>query len=227
VDYLVIVAHPDDEVLGAGGSMAKWVQNGSKVHVLIMAEGATSRHNKRDRKLCKDELNILEKSANASAQVIGLSSIELLDFPDNRMDTISLLDVVKVVENKIIEFSPDVIVTHHFGDLNVDHQIINQAVLAAGRPQPNSKIKRILSCEVSSSTEWQAPGCKNTFMPNWFEDISDTIETKKASLKEYQSEMRNWPHARSIEAVESLARFRGATVGVPYAEAFMLLRGIN
>ncbi len=224
---LIIAAHPDDEVLGCGGSMAKWSNNGHEVHVLIMAEGATSRDSNRNRENRKDDLSELEKSAKEASKVLGIKPIELMDYPDNRMDSVDLLDVVKIIESYIEKIKPDVVVTHHSGDLNIDHQIVNKAVMTACRPQPENTVKRILSFEVPSSTEWQSTTINNSFIPNWFEDISDTLNLKLKALEAYQSEMREWPHARSIKAVEHLAKWRGATVGCEAAEAFMLIREVK
>jgi LmbE family N-acetylglucosaminyl deacetylase len=151
----------------------------------------------------------------------------LLDYPDNRMDSVDLLDVVKSVEERIEKLQPDVVVTHHAGDLNIDHQIINQAVITACRPQPERMVKRILSFEVPSATEWQSPTDGSPFVPDWFEDITQTLQLKKKALGAYESEMRKWPHARSIEAIEHLARWRGASVGCEAAESFILVREIN
>jgi LmbE family N-acetylglucosaminyl deacetylase len=225
--YLVLAAHPDDEVLGCGASMAKWCKNGHDVNVIILAEGATSRDEKRDRKSSNKELSLLEQSAQKAGKILGVLSVELLDYPDNRMDSVDLLDVVKTIEKHVAKLTPDVIITHHSGDLNVDHQIIHQAVMAACRPQPGHSVKRILVFEVPSATEWQSPTVGNSFVPNWFEDISKTLDLKIKALKVYESEMRKWPHARSLKAVEHLARWRGATIGTEAAEAFMLIRNIN
>ena len=225
--YLIISAHPDDEVLGCGGSMAKWSKEGNEVHVLIMAEGITSRDKERDKSLRKNELSLLGQSARKAADILGVSSLKLLDNPDNRMDSMDLLDVVKPLEKYIFNINPDVVVTHHSSDLNIDHQIIHQAVMTACRPTYGNTVKRILSFEVPSSTEWQSVTSGNSFRPNWFEDISESLDLKIEALKVYQSEMREWPHPRSLKAVEHLARWRGATVGCDAAEAFMLNRFIN
>ena len=221
---LVVAAHPDDEVLGCGGSIAKWTQSGDDVHVLILAEGATARDKTRDRESRKSELSQLVESTHEAGGILGVKSVTLLDFPDNRMDSLDLLDVVKEVEKFIEKLQPQVIVTHHGCDLNVDHQIVHQAVITACRPQPGYPVRRILSFEVSSATEWQSSTVGSSFVPNWFEDISKTLDMKIKALEAYQSEMREWPHARSIKAVEHLARWRGATVGCEAAEAFMLVR---
>ena len=223
--YLVIAAHPDDEVLGCGGSIAKWVKNGHEVHVLIMAEGATSRDKHRDRASRKETLSILAQSAKRAAEILGVETIELLDYPDNRMDSVDLIDVVKTIEERIEKLQPAMLVTHHAGDLNIDHQITHQAVITACRPLPGQTVKCILSFEVPSATEWHDYG--RPFVPNWFEDISDTLSLKLKALETYQAEMRPWPHARSLQAVEHLARWRGASVGCEATEAFMLVRNIK
>ena len=224
---LIIAAHPDDEVLGCGGSMVKWSKSGNHVHVLIMAEGATSRDRSRNKISRQIELSHLAQSAKKAGKILGVQSVELLDYPDNRMDSVDLLDVIKTIEKYIEKLKPEVVVTHHLGDLNLDHQIIHQAVMTACRPQPGHPVKCILSFEVSSSTEWQAPIVINPFVPNLFENISETLELKIKALEAYDSEMREWPHARSSKAVEHLARWRGASVGVEAAETFMLLREIR
>ena len=224
---LSIAAHPDDEVLGCGGSMAKWSSDGAEVHSLIMAEGATSRDKSRDRESRNEDLTHLAKASHKAGDILGIASVSLLSYPDNRMDSVDLLEVVKSVEEQIEKIKPEVVVTHHSADLNIDHQVIHEAVMAACRPQPGNPVKRILSFEVPSSTEWQSPTFGNSFIPNWFEDISDTLELKIRALEAYETEMREWPHARSIKAVEHLARWRGASIGREAAEAFILERAIN
>ena len=192
-----------------------------------MAEGITSRDVKRDRKLRENELNNLEKLSKKSGDLLGVNNVELLNFPDNRMDSIDLLDIIKVIENFTIKLKPNVVVTHHAGDLNIDHQITHQAVMTACRPQPKHIVKRILSFEVPSGTEWQSQSNNRQFVPNWYEEISENNLNKKIeALYVYKSEMREWPHARSVKAVKHLARWRGSNVGCDAAEAFMLLRNI-
>lgn len=224
--YLIIAAHPDDEALGCGGSMSKWSKNGHEVHVVIMAEGATSRDEKRDRESRQSEISNLAKSSRKAGKIFGVKSLNLLDFPDNRMDSVDLLDVIKTIESFIKNIKPDIVVTHHSSDLNIDHQIIHQAVITACRPQPENSVNRILTFEVPSATEWQSPTYGNSFTPNWFEDISETLDYKIKSLKIYKSEIRDWPHSRSIKAIEHLARWRGASVGCKAAEAFNLIRNV-
>lgn len=227
MSYLVIAAHPDDEVLGCGGSIAKWSQKGNDVHILIMAEGATSRDVKRDPKMRDSELLHLKKMGQKSSVILGAKSIEFIDFPDNRMDSVEFLDIVKSIESHIKRVKPSVVVTHHLGDLNIDHQLIHKAVITACRPQPGSKIQKIISFEVSSSTDWQSTSNGIPFLPNYFEDVSEFIDLKLKALKVYKSEMRDWPHSRSIKAIKKLMQLRGSSVGLEAAEAFVLLRLIN
>jgi LmbE family N-acetylglucosaminyl deacetylase len=217
----VIVAHPDDEILGCGATMAKHIQAGDEVSVLIMAEGITSRDQQRNRDVRSEELSELAQTAIAANKILGVTSVTLKDYPDNRMDSIDRLDIIKTIENFIDEQQPDIIYTHYIGDLNIDHRRINEAVVTACRPQPDLTVKSLLFFEVASSTEWQIP---NTFSPNWFVDVSETLNLKLKALEAYHSEMRPYPHARSIKAVEHLARWRGASVGVEAAEGFVLGR---
>lgn len=225
--YLIIAAHPDDEVLGCGGSIAKWSRSGSEVHILIMAEGATSRDKSRNRLKRKNEILSLAQSANRACEILGAKSVQLLKFPDNRMDSVDLLDVIKDIESYIRKIKPEVLVTHHSGDLNIDHQVIHKAVITASRPQPGHFVKRILSFEVPSSTEWNTHSSSVPFVPNYFEDITDTLKLKIQALEAYESEMREWPHSRSIKATKHLAKWRGASAGFESAEAFIILRQLN
>lgn len=224
---LVVAAHPDDEVLGCGGTIARHVELGHEVQVLIVAEGATSRQSQRDRLQADDELSALAQSAQRAGSILGAAGVELLDLPDNRLDSIDRLDLIKHIEQRINRHQPQVVYVHHAGDVNVDHRRLHEAVVTACRPTPGHPVKRLLSFEVASSTEWQPPGSSSAFQPNWFVDISDQWQLKRDALEAYVSEMRLWPHARSIEAVEHLARWRGAQVGVEAAEAFCLLRQLG
>ena len=221
---LVVAAHPDDEVLGCGGTIARHADSGDQVQVVIIAEGSTSRQQQRDRSQVVDELSALAKAAQAAGSILGAAGVELLDLPDNRLDSLDRLDLIKQIEERIDRHKPQVVYVHHVGDVNVDHRRLHEAVVTACRPTPGHVVKRLLSFEVASSTEWQPPGSASAFQPNWFVDISDQWERKREALVVYSSEMRDWPHARSLEAVEHLARWRGAQVGVEAAEAFCLLR---
>jgi len=227
MQILIIAAHPDDEVLGCGGTIAKHLQNGDEVHVLILAEGVTSRDEVRERESRAGELSQLAQAAQEAGRILGVKSVELYDFPDNRMDSVDLLDVVKVVERAIDKYKPDMVYTHHAGDVNIDHRIVHQAVVTACRPLPGRCVKTLLFFEVPSSTEWQTPGSAPAFLPNYFVDISDCLDKKLQALKAYESEMRPWPHPRSFQAAEHLARWRGSMVGVEAAEGFVLGRKLS
>jgi LmbE family N-acetylglucosaminyl deacetylase len=226
MNILVVAAHPDDEVLGCGGTIAKHSQKGDSVHVIILAEGVTSRDTQRNPEERKSELSALAKMADQASEILGATSLSLHNFPDNRMDSCDLLDIIKVIENAINKYNPDIIYTHHSCDVNIDHCRIHEAVVTACRPLPGSQIKTLLFFEVASSTEWQTPNSAPAFTPNWFVDISDTLSIKLKALETYQSEMRPWPHPRSIPGLEYLAKWRGSMIGVEAAEAFVLGRNI-
>ncbi len=221
---LVVAAHPDDEVLGCGGAMAKHILNGDEVHVVILAEGVTSRDLVRDRDARTPGLSFLADCARHAHSILKTTSLAMHHFPDNRMDSVDLLDIVKVIENEITRVKPEIVYTHFMGDLNLDHQITCRAVLTACRPAPGRSIRRILCFEVPSSTEWQAPMGQESFHPNFFIEISDVLDQKLLALDAYRSEMRDWPHPRSYKAVEHLARWRGSMVGFDAVESFMLVR---
>jgi len=221
---LVVAAHPDDEVLGCGGTIARHADAGDQVQVLIVAEGATSRLQQRDRGQATQELSSLAQAAQQAGTILGAQGVELLDLPDNRLDSLDRLDLIKQIEARIVRHQPSVVYVHHAGDVNVDHRRLHEAVVTACRPTPGQPVRRLLSFEVASSTEWQPPGSAPAFQPNWFVDISAQWPRKREALEAYVKEMRPWPHARSLEALEHLARWRGSQVGVEAAEAFCLLR---
>lgn len=223
---LVIAAHPDDEVLGCGATIARLVAEGWAAHVIIVAEGATSRSVKRDPSMHQVELSDLAKCAEAANNILGSTSLKLYSLPDNRMDGVELLDVVKLVETEIDRHKPCLVLTHHAGDVNIDHRVLHDAVVTACRPQPQHSVKNLLFFEVPSSTEWRPPASGMYFAPNYFYDVAAFLEKKLEALHAYEPEMRTFPHPRSIEAVEHLARWRGATIGFAAAEAFVLGRAI-
>jgi LmbE family N-acetylglucosaminyl deacetylase len=222
-NILVIAAHPDDEVLGCGGTMARLSKKGSLINILIVAEGITSRDRERDIKKRSNDLLKLRMDARSSAKVLGAKSINFLDYPDNRLDTVPLLDIVKNIELYIKKFKPDVVFTHSENDMNIDHSIVSRASLTACRPVPNLTVKKVYAFEVLSSTEYNP---YSTFQPNYFVNIEEVINKKINALQKYKSEMRASPHPRSIIASKNLASLRGSVVGLKYAEAFRLLREI-
>lgn len=220
---LIVAAHPDDEVLGVGGAAARHAEEGDTVHVVIAAEGATSRDVRRDTSARQDDLGRLKSAANAAAKILGTLPPRFFDFPDNRMDAMARLDVIKPIEALVEEVRPMIVYTHFRGDLNVDHTVLHDAVLTACRPLPGCPVRSIYAFETTSSTEWSA---LNTFDAVRYVDISRVIDRKMQALEAYEVEMRKFPHARSLEAVRALATVRGAHVGCEAAEAFKVIREI-
>ena len=217
---LVVAAHPDDEVLGCGGYIANQVWSGDEVFVTFLSDGVTSRQGN----LGLQEIESRRNAARSASKVLGASDVSFGDFPDNKLDAVPLLEIIKSIEAVIERVRPQIVLTHFGGDLNIDHRIVNQAVLTACRPTPKQGVKEILFFEVPSSTEWQVPIEGEAFIPTWFEDISETLELKIKALTAYEHELREWPHPRSVKAVEHLAHWRGASCGVDAAEAFVLGR---
>ena len=220
----MLAAHPDDEILGCGGSIARHAREGDEVHVVILAEGLTSRAAQRNTDAVQHELVRLQEVAHKANGLLGAASVTMHGLPDNRMDSLERLDVIKIIEAEIAKVKPEVVYTHHAGDVNIDHRIVHEGVVTACRPLPGQSVKTLLFFEVASSTEWMPPTSMPAFNPNWFVDISTTLQAKIDALECYASEMRPWPHARSIQAMEHLGRWRGASVGVEAAEAFILGR---
>src|SRR3989338_1918229 len=217
---LILAAHPDDEVLGCGGTIAKLADEGAIVHVAFLADGVFSRASEQAAQQL--ELASRRAAAQKACEILGVKSVSFGDFPDNRMDTIPLLDIIQAVGTLIVQHQPEIVFTHHAGDVNIDHRRLHEAVVTACRPQHGHPVKTLLCFEVPSSTEWQLPGSAPAFIPNWFVDISATLERKMAALEAYAGELRAWPHPRSRQGVEHLVHWRGATVGVDAAEAFIL-----
>ena len=220
---LVVAAHPDDEALGCGGTIARHAAAGDDVVVVFIADGVTSRAPDEDRSA---ELVRRQEAARAAAAILGVRDVRFGDLPDNRLDTVPLLSVAQAVEAVVREVGPTTIYTHFAHDLNVDHRLVHEAVITAVRPQPGAAVTTVLTFETPSSTEWRAPGAGTSFAPDWFVDITDTLDLKLRALDAYAEEMRPWPHPRSREAIAHLAHWRGSTVGRIAAEAFVLARHI-
>ena len=219
----VIAAHPDDEILGVGGTVVKHVNKGDEVYALVLGEGQTSRWQKREM-ADAEVLKSLHEDSYKSAKVIGFKEIFFESLPDNRFDSVTLLDVVKIIEKYIEDLKPDIIYTHHSGDLNVDHRVTHQAVLTASRPFGDYSVRQIYGFQTVSATEWNFGSRENAFYPQKFVDITDTFEVKCNAMKEYKSELREFPHPRSLKMLKSVAEVWGATVGLEKAEAFEVIR---
>ena len=169
---LVAAAHPDDEILGCGGTAARMVKEGNEVYTLILGEGITSRDDTREREKRETEITQLKKQIHQANAVIGVKEVITYDFPDNRFDTVPLLDIIKVIENIKNKVKPGIVFTHYEQDLNIDHRIAYQEVITAMRPTTGETVKEIYSFEVLSSTEWNFP---LRFSPDVFFDISKSV----------------------------------------------------
>ena len=216
---LIVAAHPDDEVLGCGGTISKLKEQNS-IEAIFMTNGVSSR---------QANIKKIERRRRAYVNLFKFLSLpepKNFGFPDNKMDSVPLLKIVKKIEKKINEFQPNIIITHYENCLNIDHRITFEAVITACRPLKGSSIKKILSFEIPSSTEWALFKGKN-FQPNYFIDISKHLEKKIEMIKFYKDELRQYPHSRSVKSIKSFASFRGVSCGVNYAEAFYLNRSID
>lgn len=219
---LIIAAHPDDEILGCGGTIAK-LSNANKVFALILGEGVRSR-NLED---SEEKINLLRNQSMSAQKLLGIKHSLFENLPDNSFDSLPLLEITQTVEKYVFNIVPDIIFTHHHADLNIDHRLTFQAVLTACRPQPKFHHPDIYSFEIPSSTEWQVYTANTTFMPNIFIDIMDSIDKKLDALKYFKSEMEEYPHSRSLKGVEIMAQNWGRKVGKEYVEAFELIRSIR
>lgn len=222
---LVIAAHPDDEILGIGGTVKRHVDNGDLVNCVILGEGMTSRKDKRldTRKI---EINSLHEDAKKAAKIIGFEQIYFESLPDNRFDSIDLLDIIKIIERYIERLKPNIVYTHHHGDRNIDHRLTFDAVLTACRPVGDYSVKEIYAFETPSSTEWDFSYGSNSFVPNIFVDIENTLQDKLNAMACYKTELKEYPHPRSLEALEIIAARWGTVIGKRYVEAFELIRKI-
>ena len=218
---LIIAAHPDDEILGCGATVAKLVQNSGVARSIILGQGMISRG------ADLSALKLLRNSATSANEILGIDQVRFYDFPDNSMDSVPLLEITKVVEIEIANFCPDLIFTHFGNDLNVDHRMTFQAVITACRPQPEFASPDIYSFFVPSSTDWIDGYVLKPFVPNTFIDVSDTIEKKILALKNYESEMKSSPHSRSLDSLRVFSRYWGMRVGKEYVEPFVLVRKVG
>lgn len=215
---LVVCAHPDDEVFGLGGTLLLHSKNGSEIFVLIFSDGESSRNISK---------NIIEKRQNQAREAckkIGIKKLKFLNYPDQKLDTIPLVELSKQIETVIQEFRPDVVFTHHFGDVNQDHTKVFEATLIATRPIPSINISKVICFEIPSSSEWGSYDRK--FNPNLFIDIENELNQKLNILNIYKNEIRKFPHPRSLKSIKSRAQVWGSQVGCKYAEAFFILREI-
>ena len=221
---LIVAAHPDDEVLGCFGTVARLIQEGYEAYTLILGEGKTSRDVERVVENHKDDIKELNEEIQKANDVIGIKKVFVESFPDNRFDSVDLLDIIKVISRVKEEVRPDIIFTHYEYDLNIDHQVTYKAVITATRPMEDECVKEIYSFEILSSTEWNYP---ISFSPDTYYDISNTLNSKIKAMKEYTSELCEYPHPRSLEGIELNAKYQGMRIGKKAAEAFKTIRIIK
>jgi LmbE family N-acetylglucosaminyl deacetylase len=226
MNVLVIAAHPDDEVLGCGGTIARFAKEGHAVSILILANGLTSRA---DFDPVKDagQVAIHHERARRAGSLLGAKEVNLAGFPDQKMDTVPLLEITQAIEREIARVQPQFVFTQHGGDLNLDHVITFRATLTATRPMEGGVVRSVYSYEVGSSTEWAFGQFEPRFQPSVFFDITPHLETKIAAMQVYESEARAFPHPRSPEALRAKAQTWGSAVGARAAEAFHCIRDIR
>lgn len=224
-NVLVIAAHPDDEVLGCGGTITQLSQQGHHVYIAILGEGVTSRYDQREQ-ADPDQLKTLHDCSYQAGAMMGAKELFLYELPDNRFDTVPLLDIIKIIEELVSRLQPSVVFTQHGGDLNVDHTITYRATLTATRPMEGFPVAEVYGYEVASSTEWAFQQFEPLFRPNVFVDIDHTLETKIKAMQHYESEARPFPHPRAPEALRAIAQRWGSAAGLQAAEAFALIRAV-
>ncbi|MCK5078346.1 MAG: PIG-L family deacetylase [Bacteroidales bacterium] len=219
-NILVIAPHPDDEVLGCGGIMKKYAEAGDQVYVLVMTRGTA--------KFYSDErIENVRKEARNAHHILGVKETIFLDFPAPELDTVSISGISKAIAEVINKFNIQIVFLPHRGDIHHDHTIVFNAGLVASRPVEQYSVKEIYCYETLSETEWAAPFGDDAFIPNHFVNVTDQFEVKLKAMECFKSQIRPFPNPRSLEAIEALAKFRGATVGFERAEAFLQIRRIR
>jgi LmbE family N-acetylglucosaminyl deacetylase len=220
MNILVLAAHPDDELLGLGGTVARHVRDGDKVTAVIVSEGATSRYT-------AGTEDGLRADGEAAAAILGVKDLRFLGLRDQYLDDLPITDVIRPIEKIVAELRPDVVYAHHWGDLNRDHRVVSEAAMVACRPVGDAYPPTFLTFETPSSSEWSAPDVAMQFIPNHFVDITATIDDKLRAMACYKSEVRPHPHPRALESLRARAAYWGQIVGRPYAEAFVVVRTVR
>lgn len=219
MNVLVFAAHPDDEVLGMGGTIAVHADRGDSVTVVCLTDGSSTQYP--DDESLRAQKN---EEAQGAARILGAEYVHL-DLPDMRLDTLAHVEVNRVVEDHVRGREPEVVYTAH-PDVNLDHRTLFDSVAVATRPTPGQPVQRLLTYAPTSSTEW-TPAATNWFVPNWYVDITATFKRKLEAFACFKSEERLYPHPRNARALEAHAQLHGATVGCEYAEPFVLVRGLE
>ncbi len=221
---LVIAAHPDDEVYGMGGTIAKLSEQGHQVYVLIITDGCTSQY--RNSENINDIIYKKQRETRIANEILGVKEVFFCDLPDMHLNEVPHVTVNEKIEAIIKSIKPEEVYTHFYGDVNLDHQIVYKSTLVATRPIPNQSVKRLYAYSVPSSTEWTPHSPGTSFLPNVFSDIKNYINIKEMAIKAYETEVRNYPHPRSCESVKALDLAVGLQCGLESCESFVLLRSL-
>lgn len=219
---LVIAAHPDDEILGLGGTIAKHTSEGDEVHVLMVTEGASTQY--------KDRPEMIEQKKNEIFRVkniLNIADIHFINLPDMKLDTLAHIEVNNPIAKAIHQLRPEIVYTHFYGDVNKDHRVIFDSTMVAVRPSAEYSVKKVICFHTPSSTEWNIQQGHTAFLPNMYVDISRFLDKKLKALDQYKSELRKYPHPRSLESIKILANYWGSHIGAEAAEAFMIVREIK
>ena len=217
---LVLAAHPDDELLGLGGTVARHVSLGDRVVIALIADAGTARYEDKT-------IQFVRRCALEAASRLGVYDVRFAGLADQKLDTLPILDITQWIEAVLRDVQPQIIYTHHRGDINRDHQVVNEATLTAARPYSAPYVERILCFETPSATEWAGPYVEDWFVPNAYVDITAHLETKLSAMSAYATELCSFPHPRSVEALRTRAAYWGSVIGVAAAEAFILVREIQ
>lgn len=217
-EVLVFAAHPDDETLGCGGAIARHVDAGDKVHVVVVTDGSSAQYPDDPATLARKQ-----DEARAAMKILGVTDLVLGTLPDMRLDTVASLDLTKFLSSHVRRIDPHIVYTHHAGDINLDHRLVFDATLVATRPTSGARLQRVYAYEVASSTDWGEAHPDRAFRPNSFIDIGGVLDRKLRALACYKTELRPAPHPRSLSVVEAYARAWGPRAGLEAAEAMVLV----
>ena len=219
---LIVAAHPDDDILGCGGIISKYQSRGVIFKILFIGEGSTARFEDIDSKEAKDAIEYRNSLALKALKFLKVKDIEFNNLVCGKLDQVPIIEINKIIEKNIKDFAPDTILTHSPADANNDHKIVFNATIMATRPGAINHVKKLMSFEVLSSSEW---AFTETFKPNYFEELNqDQVDSKWHALSMYESEVKKYPFPRSKEGIETLAKYRGMQAGVKFAEAYHIIR---
>lgn len=220
MNVLVIAPHADDEILGVGATMAKHIDKGEKVYICIVTIGIEPLFD-------EAYMGKLRNETKRAHQILGIKETFFLELPAVMLEQVHRYEINGKLSDLVQKIKPDIVYIPHFGDMQKDHQIIAEAAMVAVRPKYEHKIREVYAYETLSETEWNIPHCANAFMPNVYSDVSDYLDVKLEAMKCFESQLSDFPNPRSLEAIEALAKYRGSTINVKAAEAFVLIREIK